>query len=173
MRYFQLIAIYILLLSCNVKQEDKVVSSSDTLQSDTEMNWEVEEQRMKKELEKRRQDFKILKAKKSFEFFCYDKCEDGVGVNPKEIMKFGKRKPFDIERRKSTDTLSIKFKFISDCCLEYIGDVEKVNDTLKLSYKNISYTPCDCYCYYYYMFDLPTKKYNSKYIILGDSVLTR
>lgn len=167
-----LVLILIIAFSCSTKSvETKTKDDSDSITEQT-LNWEDQEKLYKEELLKKRQDFIVTMKKKNFSFNCYDKCVDGEGVSSEELRKYGRRKPFDIKRKIDNDTLRIKFKFISDCCLEYIGDIEKKEDTLRLIYNNISYTPCDCYCYYYYEYFLPADKYNSKFIYLGDSLIT-
>jgi hypothetical protein len=165
--------ILIIGFSCNTKSvETNKKNNSDSL-IEPALSPENNEKVLNEQLVNKRKDFTITMQKKGFGFSCYDKCEGDVGISLEELRKYGRRKPFDIKKKIVNDTLRIKFKFISDCCLEYIGDVNKVEDTLKLSYKNISYSPCDCYCYYYYEYFLPTDKYNSKFIYLGDSLITR
>lgn len=165
--------IIIIAFGCNTKPvETKTNNNSDGISEPT-TNWEDEVKTLKEEQSNKRQDFVLTMQNKSFNFLCYDECEGGVGVSGEELRKYGRRKPFDIKRKINNDTLKIKFKLISDCCLEYVGDVEKNEDTLRLSFENISYTPCDCYCYYYCEYFLPVDKYDSKFIYLGDSLLTK
>jgi hypothetical protein len=165
--------ILVILISCKQKPVEitKIVKSNSTIEPMSEMD--IEFKKLQEGKENKQRDFILLKQKKGFNFICYDKCENKPSVGYEETKKYGIRKPYDIKKTVNNDTLEINFKFISDCCLEYIGDVEKIEDTVKLSFKNISYSPCDCSCIYYYEFHLPIDKYQSKFIVLGDSLITK
>lgn len=168
---YTILVLFTVVVSCNTKSvETKTKNKSESL-SEKIVTWEEDEKEMKSGLIKKRQDFILTMQKKKFSFSCFDKCEDGGGVSREDLRKYVKRKPINIKKKVINDTINIKFKFISDCCLEYIGDVDKNGDTLRLSFKNISYKPCDCYCYYEYC--LPIDKYDYKFIYLGDSLISK
>jgi hypothetical protein len=114
---------------------------------------------------------------KDYNFICYDKCENTVGgVSMDTIKKYGIKRnlqPFDIKQTESKDTISVNFKFISNCCLNYLGDVLVSGDTVNLTYKDNTFSPCDCQCIYNYEFRLPINGYQSKNIVLGDSLISK
>ena len=79
-------------------------------------------------------------------------CDDrkGIFVDAKKVEKYGNYHPYDTAQKIINDSVLISFDFISDCCLEYSGEVIIRNDTLFLGYGLASDTlsPCDCYCDY-------------------------
>jgi hypothetical protein len=147
-----------------------VDSSESSNQVDLEMK------KMEGDIENEKRNFKINLQKKTYNFVCYDKCDDSQPetlFNPDDLKKYGRRKLYKISKSVVNDSLIIRFSFIDDCCLEYIGDVDKKGDTLKLAFKNIRYLPCDCYCDYNYQYSLPISKYQSRFILLRDSLIQR
>lgn len=56
----------------------------------------------------------------------------------------------DRDVTKQGDTTSISFKFMRDCCLEFIGKWEIKDDILTLSYHDHPENefPCECKCLY-------------------------
>jgi hypothetical protein len=119
-----------------------------------------------------RQNFKISMQKKAYNFTCFKQCDENV-TGSNIINKYGRKKLYDIMKNIQRDSISIKFSFIDACCQEFIGNVEKKGDTLKLSYEDISGERCDCYCAYNYEYSLPLTKYFSRFILLGDSLIQR
>ena len=169
-----------LIVSCTTqpekpKEQVTIVKDSVLTQEDSvEQEFALEQKRLAEKQEEDRKEFRARMQEKSFSFTSYDQCDSVSSATVyKDKKKYGKRKPFDIKTTTSGDSIKVKFKFIMDCCMEYVSDVEMHHDTLKLFYRNISSAPCDCYCYYYYMYSLPKEKYNFKYIILGDSLIRK
>ncbi|WP_027420339.1 hypothetical protein [Crocinitomix catalasitica] len=157
-RFLTIVILIIGLGACNNQSEqtNKVHSQSDQKDySDTlsELDdYELEEQKMEKEMAQQRKDHEIRMVKKEFSFQSTDNCESG-GPSIETLNKYKKRTPFNIKKIKSDTNCVVRFRFIDDCCLEYVGDIKRNSDLIKLSYKNISYMPCDCYCEYEYTFD--------------------
>ena len=113
----------------------------------------------------KREFFKAMKEKQ-YNFYSYKKCDSTVSL--KDIKKYGIRKWFNNRKQIINDSIIIKFDFIDDCCLEYIGHLTPKQDTVKLSYENISTMPCDCYCKYSYIFALSKKVYEKDSIYLNN-----
>jgi hypothetical protein len=44
----------------------------------------------------------------------------------------------------------IEFRFISECCQEFMGDYEIFNDTLVYAYEQVNDEVCCCVCWYRY-----------------------
>jgi hypothetical protein len=113
----------------------------------------------------KREFFKAMKEKQ-YNFYSYKKCDSAVSL--KDIKRYGIRKWFNNSKQIINDSIIIKFDFIDDCCLEHIGHLTLAQDTVKLSYENISTTACDCYCKYSYIFALSKKIYEKNSIQLNN-----
>jgi hypothetical protein len=102
---------------------------------------------------KERDSLEIRMSKKNFLFTCLDNC--GGGGVPEGSMRNG-LKPFDIEKYSTDSLYSVEFTFIDDCCLEFVGDINRSKEGLGLTYRNISGAGCDCHCQYTYRFEMET-----------------
>lgn len=154
----------LLLISCfslyftSCKQNKKVESSNinDTIVQDfTVKDFDLEKAASQKNM-----------TEKQYSFYSYRKCDSAVSLQ--DIRKYKKREILNTKKEIIKDSIYISFTFIDDCCREYIGHLNLYQDTIKLSYENVSRTPCDCYCKYSYAFSLPKKIYEGKNIFLND-----
>lgn len=97
-------------------------------------------------------------------------CDDSKGIflDFKKVSKYGKHNPFDTIQQKFKDSTVVSFTFISDCCLEYSGEVIIRNDTLFLGYGHTTdiIQPCDCYCDYKMTYRISTKDKHWKKTII-------
>lgn len=132
-----------------------------------------EEEQMEAEMLVERTEHKKRMITKNFNFQCLNNCETGGGADAtmEVVKKYERREAYDIRQEFKSNLYIIKFKFFDDCCLENVGDIAYVSDTLKIKYVNIGYTPCDCYCEYEYEFKVKLKNKKPKYIKLHDKLL--
>lgn len=118
-----------------------------------------------------RKKFEINMIQNKYHFRCYEKCGGSKMSISETEKRYGTYRVFNISQKSTQDSIIIKFSFIASCCLEYVGDVIKKADTLKLIYRNISHSPCDCNCDYNYQFSLPKKQYKRRFVLLNDSLI--
>lgn len=97
-------------------------------------------------------------------------CDDskGIFVDLKKVKKYGNYNPYDTIQKVFKDSTIISFDFISDCCIEYSGEVINRNDSLFLGYGLATDTvsPCDCYCDYRMTYYINTKDRHWNKIII-------
>lgn len=79
-------------------------------------------------------------------------CDESKGIHVSEEMLAyrGKDVLYDTVQTVIGDSVIISFNFISDCCLEFIGEAELTGDTLKIGFGGSGGVTriCDCYCEY-------------------------
>lgn len=104
---------------------------------------------------------------------CYPLCDDekGIVLSTEKLTAHGTRTTYDTVQSVTQDSAIIRFDFITDCCLEFIGDVGIKDDTLMLAYGGEGgiVQPCDCYCDYrmVYRIDRSGRHWNAIRIISG------
>jgi hypothetical protein len=107
---------------------------------------------------------------KKFTFACYDFCENNPLLDLNDLNQ-GKEVPLAVSYRIIGDSLNVKFRFVNDCCANYIGDYDVYGDTLVISFKNNSLGLCDCYCNYYYRFSKPQNGKKPNYLKINNTIL--
>ena len=154
------ILIYIILLiliyACNNSQQKIVISEvvSDIDTNQVAQDWRKENW------------YKV-----SYEQLCDEM--KGVFLDYKKVTKLGLHKPYDTLQVNYKDSTIISFEFISDCCMQFSGEVIHRNDTLFLGYGNASDTanPCDCYCDYKMRYKIDTVGKHWNKIIIKNGLL--
>jgi hypothetical protein len=106
---------------------------------------------------------------KKFSFGCYDFCENNPLLDLNDLNQ-GKEVPLEVAYQLMKDSLTVKFRFVNDCCAIYIGDFEVEGDTLKISYYNNSISLCDCYCNYFYRFSKSLNGIEPNYLKINHAV---
>ncbi len=129
-------------------------------------NLDVNGIKIKQDFNLERESSQKVMKEKQYNFYASKECDSTVSL--KDIKKYGIRKWFNNRKQIINDSIMIKFDFIDDCCLEYIGHLTPKQDTVKLFYENISTMPCDCYCKYSYIFALSKKVYEKNSIYLNN-----
>lgn len=109
--------------------------------------------------------------KVSYEQLCDEM--KGVFLDYKKVTKLGLHKPYDTLQVNYKDSTIISFEFISDCCMQFSGEVIHRNDTIFLGYGNASDTanPCDCYCDYKMRYKIDTIGKHWNKIIIKNGLL--
>lgn len=76
-------------------------------------------------------------------------CDDrkGIFTDEKKLRKHGANLPYGLKKAFKNDSLHYTFEIITECCHDFMGGIEIINDTLFLNYLNYNW-PCDCYCDY-------------------------
>ncbi len=149
-----------MIVSCqpqSSKEKEKKGHHLTTISSNqTRGESDNEEEDIEQKLEKEKSDHLVRMKKKSYTFVCTDNCKGG-GASMENVRKYERKQPFDIINTKTDTSHLIQFRFIDDCCHEYIGDIDIKDDTLNLTYKNISFFTCECFCEYEYQFNIQLK----------------
>jgi len=83
--------------------------------------------------------------------YCNSEDQEEVYV---DMGKYGKQKPYEIELKLRSDTLSISYKIIDDCCLKFKGKVNLEDDKLNLFHENRANEVCECNCMYEFNFQI-------------------
>ena len=159
------------LISCTDENSNPIPNSEEF--SSTKMDEELPayvEQELEQILLQERDNHLLRMTNKKFAFQCTDNCESG-SASEATLMKYERYIPFNIERITTDSNCVVTFRFIDDCCLEFVGDIQQSSEMIALSYKNISNDACDCYCEYGYMFELKMENSIGKKITLNGSEL--
>jgi len=114
--------------------------------------------------------FENNQRNKKFSFGCYDFCENNPLVDLNDLNQ-GKELPLAISYQIIGDSLTVKFRFVNDCCANYIGDFEVNGDTLNISFMNNSLSLCDCYCNYFYRFSTKQNGKQPNYLKINNTIL--
>ena len=79
-------------------------------------------------------------------------CDDSKGkfLDNGKLDKYGYYTPYAYQHTEGADSLRVAFEFITNCCLNFTGDIDRKGDTLVLTYflKEGSGSACDCSCDY-------------------------
>lgn len=107
-----------------------------------------------------------------FQQLCND--EEGTFLDDTKRKLYGKFNPYDIIESDTNNKHLIQFDFITDCCDEFIGDFQVVNDTLILYYfsDDKDGLVCDCYCDYRMIYFIPIhfRPWNGFKIVNGSMI---
>lgn len=161
------------LLSCGERDKmvQKLQKKVDSLKNEVSMKKMPSKEELMKDSIAEYNDFTTRMKQKKFSFFRYNDC--GGFPDTGELDKYKKGDYFYISKQIIGDSTQIKFSFIENCCHNFLGNIERKQDTLKLTYNHQKGgMSCTCSCVHNYQFSLPTKLYQSKYILLGDTLLT-
>ncbi len=72
-----------------------------------------------------------------------------------------------IESKRITDsTINIDYKLKEACCMEFLGDYQITNDTLKFEFEHVNGTVCSCICWYKYKLEIKNIKANFSEVAL-------
>jgi len=160
----------IFLVSCSPKSTE---SDSSELNKDS-VTEAIDKSRIEEEIDtflnKAREEQKIMMTKKAYTFKCTKDCTNS-GEPPDAysdtIKKYGLKKPYRIIKSNNDSIYAVQFRFIDDCCQEFGGDIDIVSNELKLTYRAISNTLCDCDCVYEYRFEINLKDRKIKKVYLN------
>lgn len=169
---FFLLSMFLPLLSCGSRDKtvQKLQRKVDSLKNKVSMKKIPLKEQVKRDSIAEYNDFTTRMKEKKFKFFRY---KDGGGFpDTGELDKCGQGDYFYVSKQIIGDSTQIKFSFIENSCHSFLGDVEIKKDTLKLTYKHQSGgMSCKSSGVHNYQFTLLSKLYQSKYILLGDSLL--
>lgn len=113
---------------------------------------------------------KHLMKSKNFTYTCIDNCDSGY-ASEENVMSHDGKVYFKLDKAISDSLIHIQYRFIENCCMEFGGDYEMNDDTIKLTYFQLNMEICECFCEYEYAFSIPNKGYNNYTITLNEKVL--
>lgn len=91
---------------------------------------------------------------KSFVLIRVGKCEDAYddSIHDKKRVYFESKKY-------EQDSVTVNFKFIDDCCQEFLGDYKVINHQLIFELEKVNDVICPCECWYRYSLHIRKKNF--------------
>lgn len=141
-----ILAVLFIFVACTEEQNEK---TDKEIKSYITNELSVEEAK-----EKEQSEHKIRMNKKKFVFSCTDNCGSGE-PSIENLKKYKTLEPFDIKKTVTSTNYIIEFRFIDDCCLEFVSDIVFKKESLELKYWSIETDEvCECHCEYGYKFEV-------------------
>ncbi len=166
-------ALAILLFSCTSPEKAETTKepaqNTSIVQDSVEVienDWEDEETIILKNKEKLNQ----LMEEKNFEFICTDNCKSGAASH-EDVLNHKNKAYFKFEKVVSDSSVYIQYRFVQSCCMEFGGDYNIENGTIKLVHYQINESACDCRCVYEYAFNIQNHEYDDYVITLNGVVM--
>lgn len=165
-----IIVLSALILMCSCEEPAQEIDIAEKVEVVEELSeWELEEIGMQNKVDSLNAAFKERMREKDF-VFKDDGCKQGM-VGEEDMNKYRGKGAYNILSMSTDTTFIVDFSFIDNCCLDYIGDIDWVDDTLKLKYSLNAFTPCDCSCSYCSSFEIQTKGKSYKTVTLNGKVI--
>jgi hypothetical protein len=106
----------------------------------------------------------------NFKFIGKDLCGQDRAEGPNRFLsidtlrKYGRHKPYYLQKSEIHDSIIMSFSMIGDCCLSPSKRIRINTDSLWVIPRLSGNEPCDCTCDYFFEYRFPKSAYESYWI---------